>query len=378
MKITIATGPMLPVPPLLGGAIPKMWHGLAGEFAKRGHEVCIYARRFPGQPDEEVLEGVRYLRAGGFSQGRSVALVLAKDFAYAIANTGGLPAADILVTNDFWLPVFAGWLRPSAGRIVINANRFPKGQFRLYAAAAAIAAASSAVRDAIAAEYPPLAARTFVAPNPVDTGLMHPGPEQHVAGGQRTLLFVGRVHPEKGVHLLADAFAGIAARHPNWRLKIVGPWAEPAGGGGEAYLRQLKDQLRGMPAEITGPVFDPAALAHEYRASDLFCYPSIANRGESFGLAALEAMACGVPAVVSALACFRDFIADGDNGWVFDHRGADPAGALAARLEGAMVGTEDLKRAGGRACDTARRFGIEEVAGMYLAEFSRLLGRAQG
>jgi len=375
MRITIATGPMLPVPPLLGGAIPKMWHGLAGEFTKRGHEVCIFARRFPGQPDEETLDGVRYLRAGGFSQGRSVALVLVKDFAYALANAGALPEADILVTNDFWLPVIAGWRRPSAGCIVINANRFPKGQFRLYGAAAAIAAASGAVRDAIAREYPPLASRTFVVPNPVDTRLLHPAPEARAAGGSRTLLFVGRVHPEKGVHLLADAFARIAARQPNWRLRIVGPWLEPQGGGGDAYLRQLKERLRGVPAEIAGPVFDPEALAREFRGADLFCYPSLADRGESFGLAPLEAMACGVPAVVSGLACFRDFLADGDNGWVFDHRGTDPASALAASLEGAMGDDAGRARAGERAAQIASRFGISEVADRYLDEFARLTQR---
>lgn len=371
MRITIATGPTLPVPPVIGGAIPKMWHGLAGEFARRGHEVCICARRYPGQPDEEFRDGVRYLRAGGFPQGRSVWLDLARDFAYVMANGWGLPQADILVTNDFWLPVFAGWLRPAAGRIVINANRFPKGQFGLYRRAACIAAASRAVRDEILREQPALAERTCVIPNPVDTNLLQPAPAPRASGATRTLLFVGRVHPEKGVHVLARAFAQVAPRRAGWRLRIVGPWEEPQGGGGEAYLRQLQDLLRGAPAELAGAVFDPARLAGEYRAADLFCYPSLADRGESFGLAALEAMACGVPAVVSGLACFRDFVADGDNGWMFDHHAADPAGALAARLEAAMGDPAGRERAGARAAVTARGFGMCEVADQYLAIFSR-------
>src|SRR5882724_6766341 len=149
MNITIATGPMLPVPPLLGGAIPRLWQGLAEEFARHGHAVCIIARSFPGQPRRENLNGVNYLRWGGFSQGLSVKMDLVKDFFYAACVVGKLPTGDILVTNDFWLPVFAIRFRRGAGKVVINANRFPKGQFRLYQSAARIAAASTAVRDAI-------------------------------------------------------------------------------------------------------------------------------------------------------------------------------------------------------------------------------------
>jgi len=131
MRITIATGPLLPVPALRGGAIPRMWLGLAREFARHGHEVCVFARRFPGQPDSETDAGVRFLRVGGFDQGRLITLDILKDLAYASRAVWRLPDADILITNDFWLPVLASILRPETGRIVINANRFPKGQYFL-------------------------------------------------------------------------------------------------------------------------------------------------------------------------------------------------------------------------------------------------------
>ena len=373
MRITIATGPLLPVPALRGGAIPRMWLGLAREFARHGHEVCIFARRFPGQPDDEVDGGVRFLRVGGFDQGRSIALDIFKDLAYALRAVWRLPEADILITNDFWLPVLAGALRRGAGRIVVNANRFPKGQYFLYRGADRIAAASSAVRDAIAAQAPVLRDRIRVFPNPVDTKFMYPD-ESVRAVDPRILLYVGRLHPEKGVHLLARAFAKVAPRRADWRLRVVGPWKAEEGGGGEAYLQVLKATLEGVPADIAGPQFDRGALAAEYRAASLFCYPSLAETGESFGLAALEAMACGLPPVVSALECFRDFVSDNETGWVFDHRSADPASALAAVLERGMSASSQAAAMGRRASAVARGLGYDSIAGQYLAEFSRLWG----
>lgn len=372
MRITVATGPLLPVPALLGGAIPRMWDGLAREFARRGHEVNVFARGFPGQADGETAGGVRYLRWGGFSQGRSIALDLARGFAYGLRAVWRLPQAEILVTNDFWLPIFAAALRPGAGRVVINANRFPKGQYFLYRSAGRIAAASSAVRDAILEQAPALGERVRVLPNAIDTGIMAPG-ESARSVDPRVLLFAGRVHPEKGVHVLARAFAGIANRHPGWLLRILGPWRVEEGGGGEAYVAQLKRVLEGVPAEIAEPQFDSTELAKEYRSASLFCYPSLAEKGESFGVAPLEAMACGVPPVVSALACFRDFVNDGATGWIFDHRVADPAASLAAVLECALADPARLAHAGQLGSEQAKRFGYAEVAGRYLEEFGILL-----
>jgi glycosyltransferase involved in cell wall biosynthesis len=372
VRITIATGPLLPVPALRGGAIPRMWLGLAKEFAARGNDVCIFARRFPGQPDQEVVSGIRFLRHGGYDQSRWIALDLARDFAYAVRVAHRLPPADILVTNDFWLPVIAPRLCPAAGKIVVNANRHPKGQYGLYGRASLIAAASTAVREAIETQTPALKGRIEVFPNPVDLHSMRPD-ENARSSAPRTLLFVGRLHPEKGVHLLAEAFGRVTQRQPGWRLRIVGPWRAEQGGGGEGYLGRLRKLLEGAPADIVEPQFDPAMLAGEYRAASLFCYPSLAESGESFGLAALEAMACGVAPIVSALDCFRDFVADGKTGWIFDHRAADPADSLAAALGRGMVDPEATAAMGRRASGAAREFGYAPVADRYLSRFAALL-----
>lgn len=374
MRITIVTGPWLPVPALRGGAMQKAWSGLAREMARAGHEVTIVARAFPGQPPAETIEGVHFRRTRGFSQGRHLAWDLAKDLLYAGNVLPRLPRADILVTNDFWLPALAARWRRAAGAVVVSAGRFPKGQYRLYRRAARIFAISTAVRDAIAAEQPEVGARTEVIPLPVDLALFPPSPPGSAEG--KTLLYVGRVHPEKGVELLLRAFARLAERFPGWSLRIVGPVAESEGGGGEDYLDRLRDLAIGRRVEFRGPVFDPAALAAVYRGGDLFCYPSLAERGEAFGVAALESMAAGVPPVVSGLTCFRDFVRDGENGWIFDHRGDAAAETLAGVLAGAMGDAERRRLAGSAARRTAERFGFSSISRQYLAAFARIVGGA--
>lgn len=373
MKITVATGPWLPVPALQGGAIPRLWQGLAEEFAKRGHDVCIFARTFPGQPDQEMINSVRFLRFGGYQQSLSIKKDLAKDFIYGLRVVGKLPKADILVTNAFWLPVLAGVLRRDAGKIVVNANRFPKGQFRLYSGAARIAAASTAISNAIAEQTPAMAARTKVFPNPIDTNLLQPSARERGSSAQKTLLFVGRLHPEKGVHLLVEAFRRLAAQHTDWRLRLVGPVAENQGGGGALYERQLLDLANELPVEFTGPVFDVTQLATVYGNADLFCYPSLAEKGESFGVAPLEAMATGLVPIVSDLDCFRDFIADGKTGFYFDHRAADPVSELTNRLEKAMNDWQNTLQMGERAALAARQFSYAKVADAYLTDFECLI-----
>lgn len=94
---------------------------------------------------------------------------LARDLSYSFRVARRLPAADILVTNDFWLPAVAASVRPSAGRVVVSANRFPKGQYRLYRGSATIAAASTVVGREVARQCPALESRIRVIPNPIDT-----------------------------------------------------------------------------------------------------------------------------------------------------------------------------------------------------------------
>jgi glycosyltransferase involved in cell wall biosynthesis len=369
LRLTIVQGAFLPVPPRLGGAVEKAWYALGREFARRGHAVTHLGRRFDGLPDRETDGGVDYRRVRGHAAPAQLWRLKLLDLLYSLRVRRVLPPADILITNTFWLPLLAR--RPAAGRTYVHVARYPKGQLRHYPRTAVLQTVSSAIRDAILAEVPDAAARTCVVPYPVSpASFSTPDGER-----ENTFLYVGRIHPEKGVHLLVDAYGRTAAARQGWKLRLVGPWAAAHGGGGESYREQLarRAAAAGGTVEFTGPVFAEPDLVAHYRRAAVFVYPSLAERGETFGLAVLEAMAAGCPPIVSDLACFRDFVRDGANGLAFDHRAADAADRLAARMTALAAAAPERLRLARAAAATARTYSLEAVADQFIASFHAFL-----
>ena len=125
--------------------------------------------------------------------------------------------------------------------------------------------------------------------------------------------------------------------------------------------------------EFAGPVFKIDELDRHYLDASLFVYPSVAERGESFGLAPLEAMARGCPVLVSGLECFLDFIKPGVNGLVFDHRVNDPAEGLRKELGRILSSPGQLPAMGLRAWESAAAYEVSRVAQMYLDDFNSLI-----
>jgi len=83
-------------------------------------------------------------------------------------------------------------------------------------------------------------------------------------------------------------------------------------------------------------------------------------------------MAWGTIPVVSDLACFKDFVTDGHNGFIFDHRSPTPATACAAAIENAMqAGMINL---GQRSMLVRKTHGIQTIAKAFLDDFESLLG----
>jgi glycosyltransferase involved in cell wall biosynthesis len=372
MKITIVLGAFLPVPPVMGGAVEKIWFPLSQEFARRGHEVVLVSRALPELPRSETRAGVRHLRVRGFDTPGSLLWLKFLDLIYSIRTMSVLPAAGIIVTNTFWLPIL---LRNSRrGRVYVHVARYPKGQMRFYGKAARLQAPSRAVARAVAAEAPKLTQRIAVIPYPApgSAGEIEPPP---FADREKTILFVGRVHPEKGVHLLVDAFANATRTlFADWRLMIIGSTEKKYGGGGGPYLAALARAAEQAQDRILfrGPLFDPIALEREFRSARLFVYPSLAEKGESFGLAPLEAMAHRCPVVVSNLDCFHDFIREGETGFVFDHRAANPADALREKIEKAIVDEPLLARVAEAGYRKSAEYSLANVADQFLNDFNSL------
>ena len=374
MRITILQGSFLPVPPLRGGAIEKAWFRLGKAFAREGHQVTHISRLCDGLPASDTIEGVRHVRVSGFEATASSLLLKWRDFRYVLRARRALPQADVLVTNAFWAPLLVR--DSSRGALYVHVGRYPKGQMKLYGRAKRLQAPSEAIAEAIQREVPGKAYMVKAIPYPISWDLEDVSAS---ADRKQTILYLGRIHPEKGLCELVTAFASLPEQlRKQWRLDIRGPWKESEGGGGKGFLENLKDLAKSAKEAIRflDPVFDDGKLREELGRANLFVYPSMAERGETFGLAALEAMSCGCPPLVSGLDCFRDFVQDGGTGFVFDHRGGNVILNLRDKMADILSKPERLPLIGNAAYKQAGKFTLETVSKRFLDDFSSILSSA--
>ena len=367
MRITCVLGPFLPVPPIRGGSVERIWLNLCTEFAARGHAVTLISRRFEGMPDEEVIEGVRFLRVPSTNAPKSKVAYRALDVLFSMRVCRALPASDITITNSVSLPLIIP--RARAGKIYMSIARFPKGQMGFYRRVDRMQAVSSHVARAIVQQSPSIRRLVTSIPNAISTVFAQAlAPDR--GPREREIVFVGRVAREKGIDILIRAFALVCREFPDWRLTIIGPHEVTLGGDGEDCLAELKALAASLQAPLTfaGPIFEEAELARRFKQSDIFVYPSIAAKGEALPLAPVEAMACGCAIVLSSLDCFKDYLEDGANGLAFSEDDATGT-ALAAKLR-LLLGDPALRdRLGRAAVETARRYTREAVATTFLTDF---------
>jgi N-acetyl-alpha-D-glucosaminyl L-malate synthase BshA len=198
-------------------------------------------------------------------------------------------------------------------------------------------------------------------PNFVDAGRFRPAGD----GGRRlpeqpVVVHVSNFRPVKRVHDVIAVFARLRAARPA-RLRLVGDGPERS---------QIAAQVAALglaaDVEFLGEGVDlPAVLGD----ADLFLLPS---ETESFGLAALEAMACGVPVIASAVGGLPEVIPEGEVGFLC------PLGDVEAMAEAArrLLGDADLHRrlslAARRLAET--RYRVEPAVDRYVALYRRVLG----
>ncbi len=150
----------------------------------------------------------------------------------------------------------------------------------------------------------------------------------------RTLLFLGRIHPNKGLDMLFSAWKEVQDRFTDWHLCIVGP-------DESAYSSQMQKQANDLSLkriEFAGPLYGDRKW-QAYADADLFILPSYS---ENFGMAVAEALAAGTPAIVTKGAPWGG-LEKNKAGWWIDI-GLDP---LVTCLEDALAyPSENLNRMG--------------------------------
>ena len=150
-----------------------------------------------------------------------------------------------------------------------------------------------------------------------------------------TVLFVGQLVRQKGLHYLLEAWRQL--KLPNAELRIAG---SP---GNSRFLRNY------CPEAVLLGFLGSASLRSEYQNADLLCLPSLS---EGFGHVVLEAMACGTPALVTPSCGASDLIRDNENGFVISSVNLDQ---LVERLEWAFENRASLRDMSAAARKTAEQ-----------------------
>jgi glycosyltransferase involved in cell wall biosynthesis len=340
---------------------------MAQEFAHEGHNVVHISRACPPDlPAENVIEGVCHVRVHGYDKKGPGWKLKIQDLLYSRRACRVVPpASDVIITNTFWSPIL---LKNKAPRkLYISVERIPKGQLRWYPCGR-LRANSIAVAEAIKNELPAKDHhRVVMIPNALPFSV-----DGHVdiQAKKPVLLYSGRVHPEKGIHLMVQAMRSLD--HP-WPLRIVGPWQAELNGGGDDYKRSLDEMAKGLPITFVGPVHDDDVLNAEYRSAAVFVYPSVAEKGETFGVANVEAMSWGCAPIVSSLDCFKDFIRPRENGLIFNHRGPDAPKNLADAIRTLTTDTILRQNIAQKALEVREVYSPRAIARLFLKDFATMV-----
>ena len=222
-----------------------------------------------------------------------------------------------------------------------------------------IVAATEHERRLLTQIYRVPAERVAVIPLGVDLEQFTPGARDEARArlgvplDERLLLAVGRIEPLKGLDILIRALAQLNERQPAV-LAIIGGDERAAADIGR--LRALAEEL-GVGDAVRFLGSRPhEALPDYYRAADVVVVPSFY---ESFGLVAVEAMACGVPVVASRVGGLASTVADGRTGYLIAWRCPEP---FAEKIE-VLLRNEPLRRAlGAGAAERMRAYSWDVVA----------------
>lgn len=370
--------------PYVSGVVASL-ETLTGELRHLGHELVVFAPRYPGWPGEPGVVHYPSIPAPGQPEFR-----LAIPIGKSIAGAFGGEKPDVIHVHSPFAMGLAGarWARRLRIPLVFtyhtlyteylhyvplkipSVRRLTERYLTYFCNSChAVVAPSRAVHELLVAGYG-VKAPVHVMP----TGVNAPGVAYEqtwlrnrlsIPTGATVLLYVGRLGLEKNVAFILRSFQRLVhGRASDCRLVVVG------GGTEERNLAVLARRLG-----IDGRVVFTGRWPREdvqmaYAGSDLFVF---ASRTETQGLVILEAMAGGLPVVALKASGVEDVVEDGVNGLMC---GSDEEEF--ARLAGSLVDDPSLRRSlAAEALLTAEDFSAARQADRMAALYGTLIGKGK-
>lgn len=173
-----------------------------------------------------------------------------------------------------------------------------------------------------------------IIPNGIDVPARFDHEHRGAARPCMRLLFLGRLHPIKGIEMLLEAWRALQDRHTEWELVV-------AGGGEPSYTRDLQEMARRLGllrTRFIGPVFGKEK-ERLYGQSELFVLPT---QTENFGMAIAEALARNLPVITTRRAPWPGLV-DKRCGWWIERSQRE----LVEALDGAMSLQREAREAMG-------------------------------
>jgi D-inositol-3-phosphate glycosyltransferase len=373
--ISVHTSPLIQPGSGDSGGMNVYVREVASALAQAGVECTTYTRADrPGLPAEMVVEPghrVVHVPAGAFDLPKEALADELDVFTLGVLeHLAGGPGVDV-VHGNYWLSGVVGHrlkhhldvplvstfhtlARVKAEGGDLEPDWRDRAEAEVIACSDAVCVSCPEEERQFRRLYGDPAGRIEIVPPAVEHAFFAPG-DRHGARNavglptdRPVVLFVGRIQPLKAPDMAIRALAHV--RNDDALLVLVGGASGPAG---EAEFERalalvgelgLDDRVRFVPPR------PHHILSSYYRAADVVIVPS---RSESFGLVALEAAACGIPVVASAVGGLLNIVHDGVTGMLVD--GRDPAryGRAISRLLADPVGAAAM---GAAAAVRARRF----------------------
>jgi D-inositol-3-phosphate glycosyltransferase len=257
-----------------------------------------------------------------------------------------------------------------------------KGERRVLRRADRVIVATIAELTQLRFLYRANASKLVVIPPGVDVSHFYPIPADEakmyvgLKPEDRMVLFVGRIEPLKGVDTLIQAMSGLRLKEKQRvHLAIIGgdPAASPRKMSGEmARLQKLCDDLAVGQTVVFLGKRDQDKLPYYYSAAELVVMPS---HYESFGMVALEAMACGTPVIASEVGGLAYLVRDGETGFTIPDQEPD---MLCEKISWLLNDRDLHTRMSQRAVEYAQDYAWEKIAQQIVALYEGLARNVTG